>query len=363
MPRPFRSDSRPPAARRAVALAGALLAATLAAASPLDDAHYELGRGLQLPALDLHFAGYGALRAQHLQQADARLDLRDLSLFVIWQPTPRWQLFSEIEAEHTFIVDDRGVTAGDLEVDVERLYVDFTATAALTLRVGRYLSPFGRWNLIHAEPLVWTTTRPLVTQLAIPDHASGVAALLSVPLGDDTLDYTIYADDSADFDPVNGEADFEDVVAPGLSNDFRHAGGGQLRYHFLDDRAELAASVAAFDLTEHRGTMIAFGIDGLLRWKRLEVAGEFAFRDNGDAAADDDYGAYAQAVLRLAGQVYGIGRAEQYHSGLLDRDAFRATLGLSWRPLPPLNLKLEYSAGDDPLLVPDGVQMSFSTLF
>ncbi len=185
----------------------------------------------------------------------------------------------------------------------------------------------------------------------------------TLQMGDDTLDYTLFADDGADLDPVNGEADFEDVVAPGLSNDFRHAGGGQLRYHFLDDRAELAASIAAFDMTAQRGMQVAFGVDGLLRWQRLELSGEFAFRDNGGAGDDDDFGGFAQAVVRLVGQVHGIGRAEHYHSGLLDRDAFRATLGLSWRPLPPLNLKLEYSAGDDPLLVPDGVQMSVSTLF
>lgn len=332
-------------------------------AGPLTGLRYEHGRGLQLPALDLTFAGYGALRAQNPQQADARLDLRDFSVFTIWQPSPRWQLFSEIEAEHLFIVDDRGVTASDIEVDVERLYVDFIASGNLTLRAGRYLTPFGRWNQIHAEPLVWTVTRPLVTQLAIPDHGSGAAVLGSVPLGANSLDYTIYVDDGADLDPVNGEADFEDVVAPGLSNDFRHAGGGQLRYHFFDDRAELATSVATFDMAHVDGQMVAVGVDGLLRWRRLELSGEFAYRANGGAADDDDAGGFAQAVVRLVGQVYGIGRAEHYHSGLLDRDAFRATLGLSWRPRPPLNLKLEYSAGDDPLLVPDGVQMSFSTLF
>jgi len=342
----------------------ALVAAQTAhAAGPLAGAHYELGRGLQLPALNLTFAGYGSLRARHLQQSDARLDLRDFSLFTIWQPSPRWQLFSEIEAEHLVTVDERGVTPSDTEVEIERLYVDFIASEHLTLRAGRYLTPFGRWNQVHAEPLVWTTSRPLVTQLAIPDHGTGAALFGSMTLGPGSLDYTLYADDGADLDPVNGEAGFEDVSAPALSNDFRHAGGAQLRYHFLDDRAEIAASLARFDFADLRGQMLAFGVDGLLRWGRLELSGEFALRDNGDGHPGDDVGGFAQAVLRLAGQVYGIARAEHYHSGILDRGAARATLGLSWRPLPPVNVKLEYSAGDAPDLVPDGVQMSISTLF
>ena len=344
----------------ALALAGALATVT-ATANPLANARYELGRGLQLPALALTFAGYAAVRAQHLENADARLDLRDFSVFTIWQPSPRWQAFSEIGFEHLVVVDDRGPTASDIEVIVERLYVDYAATDTLTVRAGRYLTPFGRWNQVHAEPLVWTVSRPLVTQLTIPDHGTGAALLGSVALGLNTLDYTLYVDDSADLDPVNGVADFEDFDLPGLSNDFRHAGGAQLRYHFFGDRAELAASWASYAFTDTPGHMHAFGVDGLLRWQRLELSGEFAWRDNSEFR--NDRGGFVQAVVRLVGQLHGIGRVEHYRSGILDRETSRATLGLGWRPLPPLNFKLEYSAGDARDLAPDGVQMSFSLLF
>lgn len=344
----------------ALALAGALSLAT-AAAHPLDSARYELGRGLQLPALALTFSGYAALRAHDLEDADARLDLRDFAVFTIWQPAPRWLTFSEIEFENLFVVDDRGLNASDIEVIVERLYVDYAATDTLTLRAGRYLTPFGRWNQFHAEPLVWTVSRPLVTQLTIPDHGTGAALLGSVALGADSLDYTLYVDNSADLDPVNGEADFEDFNLPGLSNDFRHAGGAQLRYHFFGERAELAASWASYAFADTPGRMHAFGVDGLLRWRRLELSGEFAWRDN--SAFRDDRGGFVQGVVRLVGQLHGIGRVEHYRSGILGRETSRATLGLGWRPLPPLNFKLEYSAGDARDLAPGGVQMSFSLLF
>ena len=334
-----------------------------AAADDPTGAHYEMGRGLEVPALHLTLSGYGALRARNLQDHDARVDLRDLSLFALWQPLPRWQVFGEFEAEHLFVADDRGLTGSDIEVIVERLYIDFAASEALTVRVGRYLTPFGRWNLVHADPLVWTVTRPLVTQIAIPDHASGAALIGSLAVGPNSLEYIVYLDDSADLDPVNGEAEFEDLDVDGLANDFRHAGGAQLRYHFFDDRAEVATSVATFDMTDGGGQRVAAGLDGLLRLNRVELSGELAFRANGRRVEDDDVGGFAQAVVRIAGQVYAVCRSEYYHSGVIDRDAFRATLGLSWRPLPPLNLKLEYSAGDDPALVPDGVQMSFSMLF
>ena len=337
-----------------------------ACADWFEGTHYDLGRGLQVPALDFTLSGYTSLVARNLAGEDASLDLRDLSLFAIWQPTPRWQVFSEFEVEHLLVIDDRGATGSDIEVAVERLYVDYAMTPAATVRAGRYLTPFGRWNQVHADPLVWTVSRPLVTQLAIPDHGSGAALLGSLALGANTLDWTVFVDDSDHFDPKYGDADFEDfeaLSAPGLTNNFHRAAGGQLRYHFLGDRAEIATSYAALELADMPGTLHAIGVDGLLRWRRLEFSGEAAWRDNDQLGAGDDWGAFAQAVVRLAGDVYGITRGEYYQSGIVERGARRMTLGLGWRPLPPLNVKLEYSDGNDRQLTPDGVQVSFSMLF
>lgn len=350
----------------AIALAAIALPALATAAGPLAGATYTLGRGLTLPAWDFTLSGYTSLVARNPEHADASLDLRDLSFFAIWRPAPRWQLFTEFEVEHLLVLDDTGLQQDDIELAVERLYVDYALTPGATVRVGRYLTPFGRWNQIHADPLVWTVSRPLVTQLAIPDHGSGGAVLGSRMLGAGALDWIAWFDDSEDFDPKYGDADFEDfedLSAPGLTNNFHRAAGGQLRWHLLEDRAELAASYAGFEFADSGELVHAVGIDGLLRWRRLELSGEAAWRDNGALGNGDDWGAFTQVVVRLVGQVYGISRGEYYRSGLLDRATSRVTLGLGWRPLPPLNFKLEYGAGDDRELTPDGVQLSFSMLF
>jgi hypothetical protein len=334
-----------------------------ARASPLRGANYELGRGLELPALNLSFSGYTSLRARNLEGEAARFDLRDLSLFARWQPTARWLVFSEIELENTFVADSRGWTTDDIEAEVERIYVDYALTATLGLRVGRFLTPFGRWNQLHADPLVWTVSRPLVTTLILPDHAIGIAMVGNFQVGGNALDYTLYVDDSDDFDPVNGGADFEDFAASTLINDFEYAGGGQLRYHFFADQAELAASYASYEFAGLEGQRHALGIDGLLRWQRFEFSAEMAYRVNEQRGARDDWGAFLQAVVPLASQIYGIARAEYYRSGILAREAGRIAWGLAYRPLPPLNLKFEFHEGTDRVLAPDGFEMSLSVLF
>ncbi|MCB1747117.1 MAG: hypothetical protein KDK06_08060 [Gammaproteobacteria bacterium] len=335
-----------------------------AAAGPdLEAPRYVLGRGLHLPALDLTLAGYTSLRVRGLEGRDTRFDLHDLALFLIWQPAPRWTLFAEIEGEELATVDGRGLNNGDSELVVERAYVDFAATPRLNLRAGRFLTPFGRWNLVHADPLVWTVTRPLMTTVPVPDHASGVLAWGSLPLAAGNLEYSAYLDGSESLDPVHGEAEFEEVHLPAIANDFDHAAGGQLRYHFLDEAAQIGVSYAAFDIDRGRGHHHAFGADGLYRWHRWEVSGEAVYRLNSAAGTRDDWGAFGQLVVPLHGPLYGVGRLEYYSSGVLGEDVGRGSLGLALRPVPPVTIKVEYHDGNNHRVLPDGWEVSCGILF
>ena len=331
-------------------------------AGPLAEAHYALGQGLHLPELNLTLSGYSSLRASAPTQDDDRLDLRDLSLFTRWEGGERWFVFSELEFENLFVLDGRGATTGDIEVALERLYVEWAAGPVDSLRAGRYLTPFGRWNQIHADPLVWTVSRPLVTMLPVPDHGTGAMWLGSASIGENSLDYLVYLDDSEDLDPAQGKADFEDFAADGLVNDFERAAGAQLRYHLLGARAEIAASYVMFRFAETAGARHAFGMDGLWRWRGAEFSGEAAWQHSEDSARDD-WGGFVQAVVPLVGRVYGITRLEHFRSGALGRRGSLAVVGLTYRPRPALSFKAEYQAGDDPRLAPDVVQMSFSVLF
>ncbi|MEQ9059825.1 MAG: hypothetical protein RLW61_10420 [Gammaproteobacteria bacterium] len=336
---------------------------TFVTAAPAQQAGYQLGRGYRIESLDLTFAGYSSARLYEREGRPARFDLRDLSLFTIWSPSARWTVFSEIEAEDVFTIDQRGVNASDTEFVVERLYADYAVDGRLSLRAGRYLTPFGRWNQLHADPLVWTVTRPLVTSLAIPDHGSGVMAYGSLPLGRDTLDYSVYLDDSAALDPVDAEASFEEFDLGGLSNSFDQAAGAQLRYRLLDERAELALSWASFSIDGQRGHQHAIGADGIVHWAGFELSSELVYRVNTRDGTRDDWGGFVQAVAPLRGALFGVSRVEFYSSGLLGDDAGRFSAGFAWRPHRALVFKLEYHDGSNARILPDGWELSCGVLF
>ena len=344
-------------------LALALLVSTAQAVEPFAGARYELGRGLSLPALGLDVRGYTTALYEDQEGERARGEWHDFSLMLAWQAAPAWQAFAELEAEGVLTADSRDVGVRDLELQVERLYVDHTLQPSTTVRLGQFLTPFGRWNEVHADPLVWTVTRPLSTVIAIPDHAIGAMVYGTVPLARDSIEYKAWVDDSIALDPRGSGFEFEDYELPGLGNAMRRALGLQFRYHRSDGRVQLGLSYAALELRDGEGHHQAVGLDGLYVWRRTELSGEVLYRANFAQPGSDDWGGFVQIAVPLLGQVYGIGRGEYYRSGPLDTDAHRFTGGLAYRPHPALTFKCEYHDGSERGLLPDGVELSVSVLF
>ena len=115
-----------------------------------------------------------------------------MSLFVIWDPTARIHLFSELECEDLRHRRPRARRDQQRISTAERLYGDFTLCDALNVRVGKFLTPVGRWNVIHAQPLVWTTSRPLATLLPFDPHTTGAMLLGALDVPDGALSYALY---------------------------------------------------------------------------------------------------------------------------------------------------------------------------
>ncbi|HEY2861725.1 MAG TPA: porin, partial [Terracidiphilus sp.] len=142
-------------------------------ASIWQPAPYTLGQGLYFPGLGLRVGGYADFNFYSVQGTKTSYNVRDLSLFLTQDIGARWQLFTEIEASNP--VDNSGHTDVDnAELDIERLYADYHASQSVTFRLGKFLSPVGEWNLVHADPLTWTVSRPLSTSAAFARHANGV---------------------------------------------------------------------------------------------------------------------------------------------------------------------------------------------
>lgn len=358
----FQSEFRPRPPRPGV-IAGLLLLClpVLAEAAP-----YELGRGYPLPFLGLTAGGYASFQASALEHQHSQATIQDLSLFLRGDPRPDWHVFSEIEISNPLTLTRDKAQSGDVDLDFERLYVDHNLSARDTLRIGKFLTPVGRWNQIHADPLVWTVSRPLTTSAAFAHNAAGLQFYGGLPLRSAVLDYRVYLDDTALLDRSEAhERTFPDLTdGRNPPNAFQRGGGVRLQYRSLDSDWSAGLSAAHFQLKELPGAKDLAGADFFYSWRDNELTGETVYRHDEDANGRTEWGWFLQWVTPIRGAFYGVLTHEHYKAELYDRPIDSTSIGLTYRPSPPIAIKLERreSTGEE-RLAPDGWLFSAAFLF
>lgn len=331
------------------------------------DSKYQLGRGLHLHDNKLILGGYTNLQFSKLDNEKSRIDLRSLSLIVNWQIYPRWQLFSELELVDALTITSDEITTDDAALDVERLYIEYAALPDLNLRFGKFLTPIGRWNQIHAAPLVWTVSRPLVSTLPFSRHTTGLSMngyFESVAGG---LDYIVYLDDSEALDPDGDESFFlgpdspEDALIK--SNAFNNAVGAFISYRHWHSNLELGLSLANFSMRDAEVRKNLIGFNFLWSKNRFELSSEAVYRYSSEEN-DKEWGGFLQAVLPVWRQLYAVARYEKFYIETIDASTRNTSIGLAYRPTPPIVYKLEYREGVDNIqFSADGLLASFAVLF
>lgn len=338
----------------------------MAAEKSWDAFPYQLGQGLTFPQQGLRIGGYSSIHYHDLENQQATLNVQDLSLFLSKDIGSRWKLFSEMEIGDALTVTADHTSSSEADFDIERLYADYHALQGLTLRAGKFLTPVGQWNLIHADPLVWTVSRPLTTSAGFSRHATGAMVYGSDPLADNDLDYWLFVDNSENLDPAERkELPFSaDGATSTVQNNFERATGVRLLYHLLDDQLSVGASYLWFGTQEPQQHCRLGGLDFSWSSHYLELTAEAISRTNDTLSQEDEHGGYLQAVLHLPGQLHLVGRYERYKSAWLPESMTINTLGLNYRPHPAIALKLEHRAGsNNEVAAPNGWLASFAVLY
>lgn len=317
---------------------------------------YQLGRGLHLPG-GLTLGGYANLDVIAPHSGATHADLSDLSLFITWQASERWRFFSEVELEEGLNwVEGRGLGSDDAAIRLERLYGDYSLADTANVRVGKYLTPIGRWNVIHADPLVWTTSRPVITKRTFAQHSTGAMLFGDTPLLGHNLEYQFYA--SVLDDPLSHPKDADFGNAFGLRSTYGDPGRTQIGFSYANFRNDADSSRSPDPVHN------LYGVDWFWSRQRYELSGEMVFRRANSSAAEDAWGLYAQGVAPLSEKLYAIARYEVYQADNHRPPSQLGIGGLAYKPLPPLVFKLEYGAGVHTTQeTPVGLAASVSVLF
>jgi hypothetical protein len=267
--------------------------------------------------------------------------------------------------------------------DLERLYAEYAFADALRLRVGRFLTPVGQWNELHAEPLTWTALRPLTTFRPFSKSSTGVMAAGTIALGPRDAGYALWVA------PVRVGA------ARGEETAFTSAGGGRVAVEVLP-QVFLGVSALRFrasrpvtpledssdsetrdstdtgegpgsggtDREEDVHARSLLGADASWTFGRLELLAEAIYTaPQGENRAER--GAFLQAAIPLLPWTHLVLRAERYGPvGANAGDLGIYTAGATIRPNPHVTLKLDRQLTSRvSARVPDGWFVSASAIF
>jgi len=296
--------------------------------------------------------------------------------FIFSEITDRLHFGTEIEFEHgTKLEVEDGEAEGAGELSVEFATLDYRFTEALNLRAGVILSPVGRFNLTHDDPINELTDRPLVTQQVVPGTLSetgfGFFGTL-YPTERSLVTYEAYV--------VNGFTDELVELEPGDHRlNVREAAGSRGAADATTKNyvarlgvspmlgVELGASVHTGEYgegvetsgeEEHNATIVA--LDGSWRRGPFEVLAEAArlraglsdsLRTAGVSNGREGY--YVQGNYRFGhgwltpkptSFFTGVIRWDQadYATDKTGDDQRRLSVGLNWRPIGDAAFKGEY---------------------
>ncbi len=316
--------------------------------------HYELGHGLHLGETGFTLGGYGELSFKDLDRDQpTSLAVDHLSGFLWWDNGARLHFFTEADLEKPFQLAHGHSTTDDAHVVSERLYFDYSWLDTFKVRLGKFLTPVGRWNLNHAAPLTWTTSRPLITEATFPTNATGLMIYGTIPWLPDGIEYSIYGS-TGDEIFRNHEVDT-----------FKEAVGGRLSAT-VAPHLQVGVSYASFEQESDSDVRKELrGADFAWTWQRWQLSGEYDFRTlkhNHDS--QDEQGLYVQLVAPLSERWYAVGRYERFYPQDADEPLNLYLAGAAFRPMPAVIIKGEYSvATENGPQVPAGFRASIAVLF
>lgn len=368
------NDTPRPARALARSLRGAVL--VLACAFP-GALHGQLPATAASSGRPLHVGAYGGAvvnTPSPTDWSDVRVSESSASFLVSGTPAPRFAYFGEIEAVSR---SDENYARLETEhaLDLTRLYGEYTFSDALRVRLGRFLTPIGEWNELHAEPLTWTSIRPLTTYRSFAKSVTGALLAGSGAPGGHEAGWAAYLAVSA-IDRDEHEVRFDEALGARGAVEVRDswwigASGALLRERrpWVDDDEEEESPEHEREEIEHGEQEVSdlsprglIGLDAKILVHGAELTSEATWLSplGGERS---EWGMFGQAAVPIVGSWFAVGRIERFvpRSG---PGATTGTIGTVLRPRSWITLKGErqIAPGSVPRLA-RGWYLSASVLF
>ena len=314
--------------------------------------NYTLGNGYKVPALPIYIGGY--LSTQYINNREPKKDtfqINDAALLG-YGSYNRFSYLAELEVVNLYKkeLDSAKEASSNTDAHIERLYVDYSINEQYLLRVGKFTSPIGYWNITPINVLRDTTSNPVMSYIVYPKYTSGLD-LSYEHLNDYETKVDVIAQDNDDIDEKYNNIKVDKHYALGIkiTNElisFKLNGGYFHSEPTSGSGQDLYYSVASF----------------LFDNDTLKVSGEIGNQFSNNKTTIP-YAMYLQSVYTFHKNHYAIVRLESYkeNDNLQNIKDSASIFAYTYRPIYPIAIKAEYQVHSYSEL--NQFMASFSVLF
>ncbi len=320
------------------------------------DEGYTLGHGLKTDKLPITIGGYITGFYSSSSSGQSKVSLDDVAIMGHGDIAPNLNAMVEFESAGFLEKTFQNGTADEQykgTLRAERAYLTYAFGDELSLRVGKFITPAGRWNQTPVPVFKDTFSKPRLSTEIFPRFSTGAMIFGSVPFCDVVGEYNIFTQIGADLDPVYNNIE--------TSGSF----GGSLGVTGDDWTGGIAfgsfKNVKMHDTTRYVGVYQSYSME------RLKLSAEaFVSYDEYDAAGTNErnykkQSYYVQGVYKIVPKLFGVWRNEYFKNEFNNDSGVINTVGVNYKPHPALSFKLEKQFSSQN--ANDAVIASFSVLF
>jgi len=315
-------------------------------ASLLRAGDYTIGSGIKIGKLPVYAGGYITLDQLIRNDNYNRFRIDDIA-FITYGDYKRFSYLSELEVKNGYVKEwgKRDTTKTNMRLNIERLYLNYTYDDKLEVRLGKFNTPVGYWNLTPIGVLRDSASNPYLAYILYPRYTTGVQISYEDHLNNANA-YTLIIQHNNDLDD-----NYNNIIVN------RH---NIIGIEHIGEEISYKANIGYFRTTSNKD-FYYFLLSLLYERETYKISAEYGARRDRERWSVP-YAFYMQGVYHLAAKHDIIGRLESYK---IDEGVKRheniGVIGYTYRPIYPMTYKIEYQLRS--YTNESQIKLSFSILF
>jgi len=294
---------------------------------------YQLGNGYKVPEIPFYVGGYFSADYRNKTKINQTLyRLNDIAVLG-YGSYEKFSYLVEFEAVNSYVKEFTTTTQTyhNANMHAERVYVDYTINDNYQLRIGKFTSPIGYWNMTPINVLRDTTSNPFMSYGLYPKFTTGIQ-LSYTQFKKDEISLDLIIQNNDDLDKTNNNIKIHKHYAVNIErqNDL---------YSIKINGGYFHTDLPFYGEQDLYYTLAAFSFDNETIKLTGEIANQFSSKH-----FTIPYTMYLQGSYNFFEKHYAIFRAESYKTQdktHIFQDTFM-TFGYTYRPLYPVAFKIEY---------------------